>query len=170
MSVSHVTYSSQGVPEGRVGVLQCREVASGTLTRSFAFSELWSITVYVCLVRWIYGLYYLVLTKVTLTKWSSGLERFLQRNCRLKVLIMQAQVNNKKMANASTPCMSSSSATLWGKNNANLIRSDKKSAKKLWNYQDYWKYRFTSVINNQPHPMCFEILATDSMKHMKHYD
>lgn len=122
------------------------EAASGTLTRSFTFSVLRSIAVYVCLVKWIYGLYYLVLIKVTLTKWSSGLKRFPQRNYRLKVVLtMQAQGNNTKMASTSTPSMSSSSAALQGKTSANLIRSDKKSARKILSCQGYLKYEIYEI-------------------------
>jgi len=47
---------------------------------------------------WIYRLYYVVLTKLTLTKWASGLKGFLQRNCNLKIirLIMTITVCDKK--------------------------------------------------------------------------
>lgn len=61
------------------------------------------------------------------------------------------------------------SATLWGKNKDDLIGSDKKSPKKLQNYQeDYLKYRFTSaIIKDEPHTkciLCLEIWGNDSMK------
>lgn len=96
--VSRVSHTVARYPEGRVGVPQRKEVDSGALTHSLAFSILQSIAAYVCWVKWLYGLYYIVLTKLTLTEWTSGLKRFLQRNCRLKImLIMRAQANYNKM-------------------------------------------------------------------------
>ncbi|CAM4646942.1 unnamed protein product [Lepidochelys kempii] len=79
------------------------------------------------------------------------------------------QQENGRANSSPTPSMSSSSPTLRGKNNDDLIRSDKKSAKKIRNYQeDYLKYGFTStIINDEPHPkciLCLEILSNDSMK------
>lgn len=61
------------------------------------------------------------------------------------------------------------SATQQGKHNDCLIRSDKKSVKKIQNYQDrYLKYVFTSTIfNDEPHPkcmLCFDVIDKDSMK------
>lgn len=78
------------------------------------------------------------------------------------------QQENGRADSSPTPSTSSSSATLRGKNNDDLIRSDKKSAKKIRNYQeDYLKYGFTSTIfNDEPRPkciLCLEILANDSM-------
>lgn len=44
------------------------------------------LTVYImCLVKWIYGLYHLVWTKLPLTKWTDGFKRLFQRNCRLRI-------------------------------------------------------------------------------------
>lgn len=81
------------------------------------------------------GFTYLVLTKLTLSKQTSDLKRFLQRNCGFKIiLIMQAQENNKKMAELTLLLL-----LVWvlclSKNNDNLIRSDKNLAQKNWNYQ-----------------------------------
>lgn len=63
------------------------------------------------------------------------------------------------------------SAALQGKNNDYLIRSDKKSVKKIQNYQErYLKYVFihtSTVFNDEPHPkcmLCFDIIDNDSMK------
>jgi len=51
-------------PEGGVGTPQRAGIDSGTLMHSFTFSVLQCIMVYICPVKWIYGLYYLVFAKL----------------------------------------------------------------------------------------------------------
>lgn len=83
-----------------------RRVDSGALTLLLTFSILQCIAINVCPPKWIYGLYYLVLTKLTLTKWTSGSKRFLQKDHGFKIiLIMQAQTNDKKMAEVTLPLL-----------------------------------------------------------------
>lgn len=41
--------------------------SGGSFTPSFIFSPPWAFAVFLCLVKWIYWLYYLILTKWTLT-------------------------------------------------------------------------------------------------------
>lgn len=55
-----------------MGTLQPSGIASGALIFILAFGEL-----YPC--KWVYELYYLFSSKMTPTKWASGLKRFLQR-------------------------------------------------------------------------------------------
>lgn len=55
-----------------MSILQPGGIASGTLILILAFGQL-----YPC--KWVYELYYLFLSKLTPTKWASGLKRFLQR-------------------------------------------------------------------------------------------
>lgn len=149
--VTHHVDSTQGIP-GEEWVLHNAEVGWQWHPHSFVhFSVLWHTAVYMCPVKWIYGLYYLVVTKLTVTKWSSGLKRFLKKTLQVEVNTNNTSTNKQESCRADTsaPSTSPSSTTLHGSINDNLIKFDKKLAKKIQNYQDnYLKYKFTSSITN----------------------
>ena len=163
-----VTYSAWGVL--CVELFTAQRVDSGDLTHLLTSSILKWIAINVCPLKWVYGLYYLGLIKLTLTKWTSGLKRFLQRDPGLKTLIMWAQTNAKKMIELTLLLILiwTQSATLWGTNNNQLIKSDKKLAKKIKILKRLLQYGYTSnIINDEPHSngiLRFEKLASDGMK------
>lgn len=128
---------------------------------------------FVCLLKWIYELCYLVLTILTLTKWTSDLKKVPAKRPRIENTASNASTNKQQQNGRSdtspTPSMSSLPLFLPRNMANNLIRSDKKSAKKSQNFQEhYLKYKFTSAtVNDEPCPkciLCLEILAKDSMK------
>lgn len=85
-------------PEGRAGVWPHSRVNSGTLTCLLIFTIFQHIAVCLCPIKWIDKLYYLVLAKLTLTKQTSRLKRFLQINCGLKTILIMWTQANKKMS------------------------------------------------------------------------
>lgn len=84
-------------PSGRVGASQCRTGVTVTPSLIFSLSGYWHTDIYMCPVKWIYGLYYLFAAKLILKKWPSFSKRFWNKNpCRLKVTeIIQAQTDKK---------------------------------------------------------------------------
>lgn len=89
---------------------------------------------FVCLLEWIYGLCYLVLTILALTKWASDLKIPAKRpwieNTANSVSIIQQQENGR--ADASLPPSVSSAPLFLPCNMANnLIGSDKQLTKKI---------------------------------------
>lgn len=132
--------------------------------------------------KWIYGLYYLVLTKLTLTKRTSGLKGSLQRDCWVEGNTESTDDEGQENGRADvspTHGTGSSSATLWGTNNGQLIKSDKKLAKKKSKLPNLsikkpltitkFKYEFTSaIVDDEAHPrciLCFEKLASGGKSH-----
>ena len=72
--------------EENLGIRTAKDFSA--LAQLFTSGTLWHIAICYKLVKWIYGLYYLVKAHITLTKWTSVFKYFLQRNHRSEITLI----------------------------------------------------------------------------------